>query len=289
MAESDKGCKDKLTRLVTVWPTPMISFYADPVQFCGVPADVNFISSINVPSGSVSSCLWDMDDGNTIITSATNFEYQYNTYGQFNVSLSAWTDHQCFNKLTNNDMVRVYQKPIADFTLSPRSASILFPEIIFGDNTISPYNHTSYWNFGDGTDTTFLSPRHMYYDTGYYVVNLQVIDEHGCIDSASHDVQIFPESTFYIPNAFTPDNNNTNDVFGPSGFLIVPDHFEMVIYSRFGDIVYQTNSIYEPWNGRIRGTGEIAPVGMYTYEIHITGVKNERYKRWGYVILLKRE
>jgi hypothetical protein len=88
---------------------------------------------------------------------------------------------------------------------------------------------------------------------------------------------------FYIPNAFTPDNNNLNENFGPYGMFV--KSFEMQIFSRTGQNVFSTqNSEY--WDGSI-GNGETAPLDSYLYLIKLEGHNGESHELTGYVNVIR--
>ena len=52
----------------------------------------------------------------------------------------------------------------------------------------------------------------------------------------------------YLPNAFTPNGDNRNDIFKPTVFGII-DYFEMSIYNRYGELVYHSTDFTKGWNG----------------------------------------
>ncbi len=56
----------------------------------------------------------------------------------------------------------------------------------------------------------------------------------------------------YFPNSFTPDNDNLNDKFKPlvGGTM---QHYELVIYNRWGNLVFKTNNKQQGWNGFYNG------------------------------------
>lgn len=68
---------------------------------------------------------------------------------------------------------------------------------------------------------------------------------------------------FWIPNAFTPDNNNINETFKPYG--LEPLDYEMLIFDRWGKLIFKTTNFNEGWNGYLNG--EKAPHGLYYYLI----------------------
>lgn len=69
-----------------------------------------------------------------------------------------------------------------------------------------------------------------------------------------------------VPNAFTPNGDGKNDVFKPLTPVILPDKFNMLIYDKWGQKLFETNSINSGWDGTFKGA--LKPAGVYTYIIH---------------------
>jgi gliding motility-associated-like protein len=68
----------------------------------------------------------------------------------------------------------------------------------------------------------------------------------------------------FIPNAFTPNNDNLNDCFSVKNWPFVSS-FELCIYNRWGQLVFKTNNILECWNGEFKRQPQ--PTGTYVYTI----------------------
>jgi gliding motility-associated-like protein len=95
------------------------------------------------------------------------------------------------------------------------------------------------------------------------VVTLQVVNEFGCTDETILNVYITPHVSLYIPNAFSPNNNDRNEVFRAYGENI--ERFEMWIFNRWGQEVFYSADMDHGWNGTFKG----APVenDVYVYRI----------------------
>lgn len=67
---------------------------------------------------------------------------------------------------------------------------------------------------------------------------------------------------FYIPSAFSPNNDGKNDLFKPiiSGSL---KSYEFVIYNRWGQVVFRTKNKSEGWNGNF--TGQLQEGGVFVW------------------------
>ncbi|MFH1120641.1 MAG: gliding motility-associated C-terminal domain-containing protein [Bacteroidota bacterium] len=130
------------------------------------------------------------------------------------------------------------------------------------------------WSNGDTT----------YFITGTEEGNYSVIikTEEGCttIDSA-YLKNIYMPFYFNIPNAFTPDGDNLNDVFRPvvTGDLI--RQFSMVIYNRWGQLIFETTNPAEGWDGKD------APAGVYSWVISYSEMVGKVVKLRGSVALIR--
>jgi gliding motility-associated-like protein len=130
---------------------------------------------------------------------------------------------------------------------------------------------TIFWNFGDGKTANGGNYfDHRYEIPGRYTITQIVTNSDGCSDTFYLDVIIQDESTLYIPNAFTPDGDGKNDYFIPklTGPLLEAD-FKMFIHDRWGDKIFETSSLADPWDGRANGRTrkDIAQSDVYTYII----------------------
>ena len=164
------------------------------------------------------------------------------------------------------------------------------PSVHFTDLTSSSGGHSCNWDFGDGTGwfSGDCYPTHIYSDTGTYHVSLYVIDQNSC-DSVYHDsLTITGDMTVYVPSAFSPDGDNNNDVFGPIGTYFDPAEFQMLIYNRWGEEMYETTELSKLWDGRVRGTNEVAPVDIYVYLLRVKDLYRSRREFKGTAMLLKK-
>ncbi|MBN8556831.1 MAG: gliding motility-associated C-terminal domain-containing protein, partial [Burkholderiales bacterium] len=152
----------------------------------------------------------------------------------------------------------------------------------FLNNSVNAATH--YWTFGDGSNSSILEPQHTYPGKGEYLVTLHVSSNDGCKDSLTMPVEIKPVFTIYIPNAFTPDGNGTNDFFTAKGQEIT--EFRMMIFNRWGELIFETDNIEKGWDGRANGGDDIAQDGVYVYKIEVRDFRNKYYDYMGHVTLL---
>ena len=147
------------------------------------------------------------------------------------------------------------------------------------------------WKFNDqqnplGDTSTLKNPWYSYQkDTGYYTIYLLVTSDKGCIDTVSQRVYIGPDIIVFIPDAFSPNGfgPNANNVFIPvaSNFR----DFSMLIFNRWGEKMYETESIEEPWDGNYNG--DKADQGVYAYYIEVSSLDGKVYKFEGTFHLIR--
>lgn len=112
---------------------------------------------------------------------------------------------------------------------------------------------------------------------------LTVTDSNGCSNSDSVYIYVRDANAFYIPNAFTPNNDGLNDQFMIKGDNI--SRVQMMIFDRWGEKIFESNDINIGWNGLYKG--RMAESEVYVYKIKITMDIGEEHKLTGTVTLVK--
>lgn len=141
-----------------------------------------------------------------------------------------------------------------------------------------------FWDFGDGNTSTEMNPIHEYDGLDNYVANLTVVNAIGCRDSVY--MLIDAPISLFVPNAFTPNNDGINDVFQVYGAGI--EDFEMIIYDRWGEVVFRSTDMDTVWIGdNDRNGSHYVPDGVYNWLVKIRGTDSEAYERRGTVMITR--
>ncbi len=278
IATSDFGCVDSTTYQVVIHPTPVSHFNFDQAAGCG-PLTINFTDSSYVSMGNVVSWNWQFGDGGSDTTQ--NPSHTYYASGVYNVSLTVTSDMGCENTDTIPNAITIYPTPVAAFTPEPRETNILNPVIHFDNQSEGATIYS--WNFGDGHHGNDFEPTHAYGDTGWYHVELFVVNQYGCTDSASDNVHIIPIWTLYVPNAFTPNNDGDNEIFDIKGIGIID--YTLSIWDRWGELIYQGDN--HGWNGSVKGSDVMAKKDVYVFTVHATDVFGAKHDKTGTVTLIR--
>jgi len=147
---------------------------------------------------------------------------------------------------------------------------------------------TSVWSFGNGTTlttTTNINTSTVYNQPGTYTVTL-FASKGNCSDTAAKVIHVDIPSKLEVPNIFTPNGDNSNDVF----FLKSANLSEITaqIYDRWGNKVYEltTDKGNIAWDGK-NLEGKDSPDGTYLYIITAKGKDGQLYDAKGTVTLLR--
>jgi gliding motility-associated-like protein len=266
-----------------VLPPVEVLYSADTTEGCW-PNGFNL--SIESDPSTFASSTWSISDGNNLVNQDdVNLTFEYP--GNYSVNLSLTNAAGCTYTAPQSLELSSYAPPIAGYIAGPQPTDILQTEIQFTDMT-EGYPITSYlWTFSTITGELMggsASANPVFeFPSGYggdYIVNLQVTDIHNCTDVITPSlVTIDDILQFYVPTAFTPNNDGLNDVLRFEGADIDPTRFKIQIFSRYGELLFEGTDPSIPWPGNIRGGEHFAPNGAYNWTAIVvsksTGVKQE--------------
>jgi gliding motility-associated-like protein len=268
---SSLGCDSLAILNLTVNPMPQVSFTANIQDGCA-PVEV-FFTSGNASPGS--TCQWNLGNG-VVLNSCGNVTGTYNSFGCYDVTLQVTSANGCITSVTQEDLVCVNPQPIASFSVNPQQLSNIESTANF-TNTSTGHS-SSFWDFGDGSGTsTQEHPTHTYPEqAGNYYVTLVVANSHGCTDTATQLIIVENQVIFYVPNTFTPDGDLFNPNFLPiftAGYDIY--NFNLVIFNRWGEIVFESNDARYGWDGTYGGMP--SPDGTYIWQIQYKELYKDKH------------
>ncbi|MBL7891103.1 MAG: gliding motility-associated C-terminal domain-containing protein, partial [Bacteroidia bacterium] len=275
------------TTLITVkvHPRPVAQFVSNDTSGCMFTCTGFNDQSTIIAGDTITSWHWNFGDGQTSnLKDPTNC---YRAVGQYKVSLSVRTSNGCVDTIVKNGFITIHGLPKAEFTIKPDSVSVLEPLVNFTDAATDAVSWK--WDFGDGSTVDSLNyvqnPRHTYKDTGRYCVWQFVTNMYGCVDSIKHCLKVYPEFTFYIPNAFSPNGDIFNETFNGKGTFI--KEYEMIIFDRWGNLIYTTNNLNIGWDGRANEGKDVAQQDVYVWKVNIIDIFDREHHYIGHVTLVK--
>ncbi|HYG52494.1 MAG TPA: T9SS type B sorting domain-containing protein [Flavobacteriales bacterium] len=279
---------DTIVLTVYFHPLPQPTFVPVPGAGCS-PLDVTFVNTTPSSMTSGGACTWDFGDGNTGTGCVTVTNTYYNTTNAsvfFDVTLTTTSDQGCTNDSTYVNAIEVYADPVPDFTFNPTQPTILEPEVNFVNLT---FNGATYaWDFAGTDSSNQVHPTYSFnqVEAGDYTVCLEAVSPDGCIAQVCKPIHIYDVMLIYVPNAFTPDGDGTNDMLLPSVKGVLDDGYVFYVFDRWGEIIFQTNDKLSGWDGTFKGMPSKEDV--YVWKIKAASSLNGDVKEYvGHVTLLK--
>ena len=255
------GCDSLATLNCAVVNNPQIDISVSSTTGC-TPIEIVFSN----PFGNANTtCDWSISNGNTFNTCSSTLTFT--EAGCFDVSLTS-TEQNCVSSLTQNSLICIESKPEADFTATPSVINLSSQWVQFYNSSSS--NVTNFlWDFGDESSAIEENPQHLYENNTYgYMASLIVSTLLGCADTAAFFIECKEEPVIFIPNSFTPDEDQYNQHFNPTiSPSIDPHNYTLWIFNRWGDIVFESRDPNWGWDGTYGTGGLDAPEGVYIWKI----------------------
>lgn len=275
------GCNITQTFTVTVAPQPTAAFTAGPGD-CE-PATVTFTDN----SIGATSYDWNFGDpfsGPQNTSTQQNPSHLYTTAGTYDIVLIVQNAGGCYDTISVAGAVTIYPQPVAGLAASPDVVSELFPEVIFNNLSTGGTNCVLYFGDGDSTlNCNFSSLTHIYPSAGTYNAMYVVTNADGCSDTTYITIVVEEQSTVYVPNAFTPNSSGNNDIFLAYGTNV--ETFEMFIFDRWGNLIFQSNDILKGWDGTYKNNP--CEQDIYVWKILWTDAQQRKHKMLGHVNLIR--
>lgn len=221
---------------------------------------------------------WTFGDGGS--STAKSPTHTYASPGFYDIVLISGNPNSC-NKLdTAKKRIYIRARPTAAFTHAPVVPITNQPV----DFTNTSTNATSYkWDFGDNNTSTQTSPRHLYKRTGKWTVCLIAKSTEGCADTVCHPVETDIRPLVDLPTAFSPNGDGVNDILYVKGGAIESMH--LLIFNRFGQMVFESNTLERGWDGRFNG--KEMEIEVYAFILEATFIDGTKAMKKGNITLLR--
>ena len=278
----NNGCEDEVTNPVGYQPAPAI-LIVDPSESNGCAPQIVTLNNLSVPIDSTYTTNWTLGDGTTSTEiSPTN---TYTEVGVYTLTLEVISPIGCRVADTFPDLITVRPAPIPGFEVTPDLLTSFNKDISIIDESIDAV--AWFYEFSDGFFSYQREPMHTLPDTGMYSIKQTVTHPSGCQDSITKVVDVIPEVTYHLPNAFTPNGDGSNEEYIGAGFLVGMRDFRMTIWNRWGELIFETTDPNQGWNGRKNGVGDVVQNGVYLVRAEYTTPRGERRRLKTFATVLR--
>ena len=295
------GCSEEVFDSLNV----MVNFIPDveltPNDSSGcVPFTMPFKIETNI-EGATFEFDFDGDGVIDYVGLENEIEHTFTEAGIFKAKAYVISPDSCKTRTEAETFIIVYEVPTIDFTIKD------LENLSLGNNQakfIANYEHGNYfkWNFGDGdsiqgfeddyiyeseyTTHKYEMPYHMYQDTGWFNVSVELTARSGCSASYSLPVYVQPSWQFIAPNAFTPNGDGINETFIPVGIGWQYDNYSFSVWNRWGEMIFQSSNQGEPWDGTYNNNQVQSDTYVWKIEFRDI-VDNKKHLFTGHINLIR--
>jgi gliding motility-associated-like protein len=282
---NEHGCQAIDSIHIGIDSIPNLAFSIAPYHGC-IPVEINLQ---NQSSGnSFTQVQWLSSNG--AIAFGDSAQLLFTEVGCFDLTQTVTTVLGCTYSTTQSNVICTNPLPTSQFSLPQTPLSTMN----YGGNftNLSSGAGGYLWDFGDGSEpSNEEQPYHNFPDqqAASYQVMLIAYNEFGCSDTSYQIIQISEELAFYVPNSFTPDGNQFNNVWQPvftEG--LNPQAYHAAIYNRWGEIIWESYDAAVGWDGTYGMNGIEVQDDVYIYNItfgYKDSAKKERIT--GHIVLIK--
>lgn len=250
------------TTLITVHQLPVVSFVPEAIPGCP-PLQIHY--EYYPVNGEI--IIWNIPGignfyGNQLNTVLSD-------QGIYDLTLTATSAFGCSRTVHYTQMMEVYPLPTADFEMSPEVITTVDPVAKFLNTSIGAESYS--WDFDGIGGSTEIFPEFEFpnSDPKTFTVCLEATNEFTCKDTICQFLPLENIYIFYAPNAFTPDDDGINDGFKPFILGFEEETYTMRIFNRWGEEIFITHDVNEPWMGNVHGGDYYVPDGIYAWRVEV--------------------
>ncbi|HPD66188.1 MAG TPA: PKD domain-containing protein [Bacteroidia bacterium] len=235
VATSDNGCKDSITKVVTIVPKTEADFTINDTDQCLVGNSFLFSGNSILCDAQIFSS-WDLNGDGTFGDSnnVDPLTHIFTTPGTYKIGYMVITtsDTDSVYKFVN-----VYPSPAVSFGITSDSGQCLSGNLFtFSNSTVLGGTGTLsyFWSFGDGgTSTATLPLPYTYATTGSYIVKLVATSDKGCKDSAVVTARIYDQPS--VDFSITDTMFCYTDIISFTNQSTIPSPWTLSYVWDFGD------------------------------------------------------
>lgn len=267
--ELSEACGSPTTSacLNITFPTEIVpAIVPDTTADCQ-PALISFTNTSNNPT-EIATTVFEFGDGNSRTANGT--ESVSNTFvnaQQYTVNVTIVSVYGCITTKSFPNIVTANPVPVAGFNMSSNPTTIFETTVVMQDKSSASVVDWEWLAVGAAPGYSYSqNPTFKYPEgvTGSYPIQLIVTTEQNCIDTVTNILTINSDILFYAPTAFTPDGDEHNQTWKFYVQGIDEYAFELIIFNRWGEIIWETHDPNSSWDGTYNG--KKVPSGAYPWK-----------------------
>lgn len=227
-----------LSSTITLLPLPIPLISTADIAVCE-PAYFNILN-ITDPNF-VDHLEWQVSNGQQFIDQES-IQLDSLEAGIYSIQLIVTSPEGCIDSALFTNFLTVYPMPVADFGYSPNPVKMFNPTVQLINYSTNSVSYEWFITEGNPSYAQSQNVQTSFPDgeVGNYDVILITTSEYGCIDTSAQIVIVLPEILIYVPNTFTPNSDEFNQLWGIHMEGIDVYNFELLVYNRWGEIVWES-------------------------------------------------
>lgn len=277
IAKTPNGCPSPFSKTIDVQLKPQKPVItANQTKFC-----LGETLKFSIPEFEGLTYEWIGPNGFTATTSS--IEIPINSFDQAGTYFVSTKIGDCKSDVVSIKIPPIAKVPVAIFYTDPKITGKYEAPLPIVFSNYSKDADSYLWDFGDGTTSTEANPTHTFIQNGIFKITLTAFAEEGCSHSLIMGDLILKDASLFVPNAFSPNGDGVNDVLNVT--ILNLKKYQLFIYNRFGENVFQTTDIFNNWDGKYKNKD--VSIGVYYYVIMGKTVGNKDVKYTGSVTLIR--
>jgi gliding motility-associated-like protein len=282
ISTDNNNCKDTMVQMVNYFPVPP-AILVKPSKFVACVPEVIRFNNLSAPIDETYDIRWDFGDGG--IGDSISPSHEYQTEGTYTVKVEITSPIGCYIEETFENVITMEASPEAGFSFTPEVVNSINSTASFSDESVGAVSW--FWDFGGRGSSFQQSPTYTFQDTGIHDVMQVVFHPNGCADTMTQRLDVEAIVQFFLPNAFTPNYDGKNEVYKPGGLSSGMKFYRLTIWSRWGDLIFETNDPEDGWNGQRNNNGQEMPVGVYLCHLEYHDARNRVHEIKEFVTLIR--
>ena len=176
--------------------------------------------------------------------------------------------------------------PVADFDFNP--SQVVLPDGLVSFTNLSGGADAYSWTFAGFGVSGATNPLFDFsaVDPGVYPICLVASSAEGCSSEHCENLTVKENFFVFVPNAFTPNNNNSNDTFFPvTRDILYGEEFEFSVFSRWGGLLFTSRESNMGWDGTY--LKKAVPPDVYVWKITVKPKGQPEQVYLGHVTLIR--
>ena len=279
MYYNDNYCSDTLVDTILIVDASQINLaFTKPDELACAPYEVQF-SNLSTSSDSI-QYYWDF--GNGFFSNSSDPNHVFDLPGTYDITLYGISNNGCGDtaEITYTNYVEVFPSPTAGIAANRQYVDAYDPIVEFYNQSV---NYTSFEFHVEGQTASIDPYPHAFVNSGIQYPFIVAMNDFGCTDTASIQIEMSGEETIFIPTAVTPNGDGKNDQFKLN--LLDLLNLEFRIFNRNGAIVFETNDPNGTWDCAYKG--ETVQDGVYVYQLKYTDLQKIPQELWGHLTVIK--